>query len=184
MRNEVEKTTEEITQSEKPFWKKWWFWTLVVFIIIIIASSGGEKKEITPQAIPPIQEEITQPPQEEIQKQQEVQQPKTEIQRIVYLSEGAELVPIIIDISPKDLSDKMKRALISGDIDGFIEISNKYNLDVPENTKALLLGEEIMLEPDLDLGRKNPEFFVKIKILEGQYKDKIGWANRSQIKIQ
>ena len=179
-----EQPSQAKEKFQKPIYKIWWFWVFVILIIIVVASSGGKEKETTPQITPPIQEEITQPPQEEVQKQQEVQKPKTETQKMVYLSGGAELVPIIIDISPKDLSDKMKSALILGDIDGFIEISDKHTLDVPENTKALLLGEEIMLEPDLDLGRKNPEFFVKIKILEGKYKDKIGWANRSQIKIQ
>lgn len=67
--------------------------------------------------------------------------------------------------------------------DGLVTFTNKYVIDVSENTKAIILGEEIKIEPDYPL-RNQAEFFVKIKILEGKYKDEIGWANRSQIKIQ
>lgn len=85
-------------------------------------------------------------------------------------------------ISPKEFDQNGKEFLLKGDADGLTDFTNKYVIDIPENTKALLLGEEIRLEPDYPL-RKEVAFFVKIKILEGKYKDKIGWANRGQTKI-
>jgi hypothetical protein len=177
---------EQLSQTkekfQKPIYKVWWFWVFVIFIIIVVASSGGEKKENIPQTTSSVQKEITQSSQEEAQKQQETQNLKTETPKIVYLSGGGKIVPIIRGISPKEFDQRAKEFFLKEDLNGITNFMNKYVIDVPENTKAIILGEEIKLEPDYPL-RKEVEFFVKIKILEGKYKDEICWANRSQIKI-
>lgn len=141
---------------------------LVFFILFAITIPPSEKKGET-------KPEITQSTQE-TKKQ-------SETGTIILLDSGGKIVPVIVGISPKEFDEKGKRFLISADLDGLTDFTEKYSIDIPTNTKATPLGEEIQLEPDLDLGRKQIEFFVKIKILEGSYKDKIGWVNRSLIKI-
>jgi hypothetical protein len=186
MENIPEKQLSQTKEKfQKPIYKVWWFWVFVVFIIIVIASSGGEKKENIPQTTSPVQKEITQPPQEEVQVQQEVvqQQPQEKTQTIILLSSEGELTPIIIDISPKEFDQKSSEFIFKRDLEGLTNFTKRYSRDIPNNTKALLLGEEMALEPDLMKRRDTAEFFVKIKILEGSYKDTIGWANRSHIKI-
>ncbi len=63
--------TDEI-KSKKPIWKRWWLWAIIAVIVIIIIIPE-EKKETKPEiSQPSVQEEITQPSQEETLESQEI----------------------------------------------------------------------------------------------------------------
>jgi hypothetical protein len=131
------------------------------FILFAISIFPAEKKPLTEQQME-TKPEVIQLPQEEVQKQQETQNSKAETQKIVYLSGGAEIVLIIRSISPKEFDQKGMEFLLKGDADGLVTFTNKYVIDVSENTKAIMLGEEIKIEPDYPL-RNQAEFFAKLK---------------------
>jgi len=179
------KTVEEklnikrIEVSEKPILKRGWVWLVIfasIFIVILFAISGG-KKETIPQVTQPLQQEFQKP------KAETPTQPQKETQSTVILNSVGETTPIIVGISPKEFDQKGKKFLIKGDGDGLVKFAETYLKVIPNNIKVLVLGEETVLEPDLDVGRKQVEYFVKIKILEGPYKNTVGWVNRSGIKI-
>lgn len=100
-----------------------------------------------------------------------------------YLDSGGTIALFTHGIEPADFEKKFSEAVSSGDPDRVIAMQD-FILETPRGTKVLLLGEEISFPPDELLGRKETLVDVKIQILDGPHKNKIGWANKSHLRFE